>query len=246
MSKRGKRLARIGIVLGLAFGLLGSGSAFASAAPQTIAAQKVSEGEKALSKSIAAFAKIKSFSYDAKVTITADGQKIQTTVVGDQILSPKPAYKMTTSMTLMGQKMESSMIMVSDKLYMKMPGSSEWTVTEMEGLPSESSQADQMFDKEMLKIFEKITVKKVGNDQEISMTVNPKKYEALIGDAAESGMKFKKVSFKYTVDGKTSLPKKVTLNMEAEADGSTVKTDMVFTYKSFNKVKPIAAPSDAK
>lgn len=241
-----KRFAKIGMALALSFGLLGTGAAFASGAEKTIAVQKVSEGEKALGKVMAAFTKVKSFAYDATANMTTNGEKIQSKMTGEHILLPKTAFKMSTSMTVAGQKMDTSMIQVDNKLYVKLPGSAEWTASDLTGSLSEDTQADLMFDKSMLKAFDKISVKKVGNDQEITMTVNPKKYSELFASTSGEEVNIKKLNIKYTVDGKTWLPKKVTMSMEAGGQGATVKTDMVYTYKSFNKVKPIKAPTVVK
>ncbi|QJD86902.1 DUF6612 family protein [Cohnella herbarum] len=241
-----KRFAKLGMTLALSFGLLGTGAAFAAGAEKTIAVQKVSEGEKALGKTMAAFTKVKSFAYDATANITTNGEKIQSKSTGEHILLPKMAFKMTTTMTVAGQKTDTSIIQVDNKVYVKLPGSADWTASDLTGALSEDTQADLMFDKSMLNAFDKIGVKKVGNDQEITMTVNPKKYSELFESTTAVDVNIKKLNIKYTVDGKTWLPKKVTMSMEAGADGVTVKSDMAYTYKSFNQVKPIKAPTVAK
>jgi len=235
-----KRFAMLGLTFALCFGSFGAGAAFASGAEITVSAVKVSEGEKALGKAMAAFAKVKSFAYEATVNATTNGEKMQTKMVGEQILQPKSAFKVTASMVIEGQRMETSIIQTDNKAYIKMPFAKEWMVSDISGSSDEAPQADQMFDKAMLKAFDKLTVKKVGSDQEIAMTVNPKKYSELYG------MAVKKMSVKYTVDGKTWLPKKMTMTMEAETGGINQKSDLVYTFKSFNKVKPIIAPAVAQ
>jgi hypothetical protein len=237
-----KRIAKLGMAFVLVFGAFGTGTAIASATSKSVAAaQKASAGEKALSKAFAAFAKVKSFAYDATLTVTTNGEKIQTKMTGEHILKPKEAFKVTTIMTYDGQKMQTSMIQANDKLYIQLPDTSEWTESELTDSPSDISQSDQVFDQGLLKVYDKIALKKAGTDQEITMTVDPKKYAELYEDSS-----IKKLTVKYTIDGKTSLPKKMTMSMESDEQGETLKTSMIYTFKSINKVKPIKAPTVAQ
>lgn len=248
MRKMVRTLAKTGLALMICLSTIGIGASAVSAAEaKKPAATSSSEAVAAYDKLIKAFAKVNSYSYTAKSTMTTSGQKTQMTMEGDIILKPKPAYSMKMSYNDGTQKMTQEIISVGNKMYIKSPDG-KWVATPGEiGNNELSAEADNMFDKEFKKVIDKTEVKKVGTDQEITITINPEKYDKLymaelVGEDENGDTKTKKFQIKFTVDTKTSLPKKMYFISETTVMGQTTKTEMTYTYKSFNKVKEIKAP----
>lgn len=247
MKKMMRKLAATGLALTISVGSIGIGASAVSAAeakkPAATAPSSIAVA--AYDKLMTAFAKVNSYSYTAKSTITAAGQKTVMTMEGDMIIKPKEAFSMKTTVQVGKETVSTEVVQVGDKMYMKMPGQ-DWIVAPagtIEG--AAQSGSEDIFNKQFKQVIDKTEVKKNGTDQEITITINPAKYNKLFLAGAEDTVT-KKLQMKFTVDTKTSLPKKMNMISEMTAMGQTIKTDMTYNYTSYNKVKEIKAPKVAK
>ncbi|MFC5406296.1 DUF6612 family protein [Cohnella soli] len=246
MKKMVCNLAKTGLALAIYVGSVGIGASAVSAAAAKPAATASSAAVVAYDKLFAAFAKVNSYSYKAKSTMTTAGQKTQMTMESDIIMKPKPAFSMKTSFNDGTQNVTQEIISVGNKMYIKTPDG-EWVATPGEASnEDQSAGADNIFNKQFKQVIDKTEVKKVGTDQEITITVNPAKYNKLFlakGEEGSGDAETKKLQMKITVDTKTSLPKKMYMISEMTVMGQTMKTEMTYTYVSYNKVKEIKVPN---
>lgn len=242
MRKLMRTLATTGLALTISVGSIGLGASAvsAAAAKKPAATAPSSTATAAYDKLMAAFAKVNSYSYTAKSTITAAGQKTLMTMEGDMIVKPKQAFSMKTSVQVGTETISTEVVQVGGKTYMKLPDGS-WTVAPAGTIDNAASGSEDIFNKQFKQVISKTEVKKNGKDQEITITINPAKYNKLFMAEVE-GVETKKLQIKFTVDTKTSLPKKMYMITEMAMMGQTMKTEMTYNYTSYNKVKEIKAP----
>jgi hypothetical protein len=144
---------------------------------------------------------------------------------------------------------ELNAVYINNLTYVKTPDMKAW-----EHIPAEdeaamflrelmkSAHVKDTYNQEFMDTVESIEVKEEGEDYVLRIKMNAEKYTLLEAKKQGAVGKFNTATMVMTVDSKTYLPKKATMNLEMEQQGMKIPTVSEIEFSSFNEVAEIKAP----
>lgn len=203
---------------------------------------------------------------DYKISMSAGNDKVETSMNMDIESTDKPMIaKMTGSMNVMGQKVDTDMYITEEAIYSKNPITKEWLkIVDEEMKKSMEAQKDAGSLEKILSVMNSagnnLKIEEKDSDYVISYSgldesVKKAFMEVIVSNDPSlktfaEGVTIEKLEVYYKADKNTFLPKEYGMKMaiKVSEDGVEGKGEMELngTMSDINKVEPIKIPDEVK